>query len=110
MASLSDIKSKILLKETSVDTKASINADTDKTFQQYLQDIQVDVRHCTDEEIEFDLIGVDASIANAYRRIMLAEVPIMAIEKVYMMNNTSIMPDDVLAHRMGLLPIKADPR
>lgn len=110
MASLSDIKSKVILNEMKVDTKASINADTNKTFEQYLQDIQVDIKHRSDEEIEFDLIGVDASIANAYRRIMIAEVPIMAIEKVYMMNNTSIMPDDVLAHRMGLIPIKADPR
>ncbi|KAI6652577.1 DNA-directed RNA polymerases I and III subunit RPAC1 isoform X1 [Oopsacas minuta] len=109
MASLSDIKSKIILSETKVDTK-NVHAETGKTFEQYLKDIRVDIKYKTDEEIQFDLIGVDASIANAYRRIMLAEVPIMAIEKVYMMNNTSVMPDDVLAHRMGLIPIKADPR
>jgi DNA-directed RNA polymerase subunit L len=29
------------------------------------------------QDIEFDLIGVDASIANALRRIMLAEVRLM---------------------------------
>lgn len=33
----------------------------------------------------------------------------MAIEKVYVMNNTSIIQDEVLAHRLGLIPIKADP-
>ncbi|CAO3681626.1 unnamed protein product [Umbelopsis vinacea] len=60
-------------------------------------------------EMEFDLIGVDASIANAFRRILLAEVATMAIEKVYVMNNTSIIQDEVLAHRLGLIPIKADP-
>lgn len=27
-----------------------------------------------DGEMEFDMIGIDASIANAYRRIMLSEV------------------------------------
>lgn len=34
----------------------------------------------------------------------------MAIEKVHIYNNTSIIQDEVLAHRLGLIPIKADPR
>lgn len=34
----------------------------------------------------------------------------MAIEKVHVYNNTSIMQDEVLAHRLGLIPLKADPR
>ncbi|KAL4237293.1 DNA-directed RNA polymerases I and III subunit RPAC1 [Mactra antiquata] len=56
------------------------------------------------------MIGIDAAIANAFRRILLAEVPTMAIEKVHIYNNTSIIQDEVLAHRLGLIPIKADPR
>lgn len=61
-------------------------------------------------ELEFDMIGVHPAIANAFRRIMLSEVPSMAIEKVHIFNNTSIIQDEVLAHRLGLIPIKADPR
>lgn len=61
-------------------------------------------------EMEFDMIGIDASIANAFRRILLSEVPTMAVEKVFVYNNTSIIQDEVLAHRLGLIPIKADPR
>lgn len=34
----------------------------------------------------------------------------MAIEHVFVVNNTSIIPDEVLAHRIGLIPIHADPR
>jgi len=34
----------------------------------------------------------------------------MAIEKVFITNNTSIIQDEVLAHRLGLIPIKVDPR
>lgn len=34
----------------------------------------------------------------------------MAIEKVFIYNNTSIIQDEILAHRLGLVPIKADPR
>jgi DNA-directed RNA polymerase I and III subunit RPAC1 len=41
---------------------------------------------------------------------MYLQVPTMAIEKVYIANNTSVIQDEVLAHRLGLLPIKADPR
>lgn len=61
-------------------------------------------------EMEFDLIGVHSAIANAFRRLMLSEVPSMAIEKVYIYNNTSIIQDEVLAHRIGLIPLRADPR
>ena len=59
-------------------------------------------------DMEFDLIGVDASVANALRRIMIGEVPTMAIENVYIYNNTSVMHDEILAHRLGLIPIFAD--
>jgi len=64
----------------------------------------------TPDEIEFDMLGVDAAIANTVRRILLAEVPTMAAESCLFYNNTSIIQDEVLAHRIGLIPIKADPR
>jgi len=63
-----------------------------------------------EEDMEFDMVGVDAAIANAFRRILIAEVPTMAVEKVSIHNNTSIIQDEVLAHRLGLIPIRADPR
>ncbi|KAI0155057.1 DNA-directed RNA polymerase [Xylariaceae sp. FL1272] len=55
-------------------------------------------------EAQFSLIGVDASIANAFRRILIAEIPTLAIETVFVMNNTSVIQDEVLAHRLGLIP------
>lgn len=41
--------------------------------------------------IEFDMIGVDPSLANAFRRIMISEVPTVAIEHVFYVNNTSVI-------------------
>lgn len=41
---------------------------------------------------------------------MIAEIPTVAIEKVEMWQNTSVIPDENLAHRMGLVPIAVDPR
>lgn len=34
----------------------------------------------------------------------------MAIEKVMIYNNTTLLQDEILAHRLGLIPLKADPR
>ena len=75
-----------------------------------LNDLKIEVSELTKEHIVFDLVGVDASIANALRRILLAEVPTVAIETIYMHNNTSIIQDEVLSHRIGLIPIKVDPQ
>ncbi|XP_076598566.1 DNA-directed RNA polymerases I and III subunit RPAC1 isoform X1 [Chaetodon auriga] len=77
------------------------------TFQ---KNFRIDVVHLDESNMEFDMVGIDAAIANAFRRILLAEVPTMAIEKVLIYNNTSIVQDEVLSHRLGLIPIKADPR
>lgn len=53
----------------------------------------------------FDLLRLDASIANAFRRILLSEIPTLAIETVFIHNNTSIIQDEVLAARLGLVPL-----
>ncbi|KAK8088963.1 DNA-directed RNA polymerase [Apiospora hydei] len=57
---------------------------------------------------QFSLIGLDASIANAFRRILIAEIPTLAIETVFVHNNTSVIQDEVLAHRLGLIPFQGD--
>lgn len=59
---------------------------------------------------EFDIIGAWPALSNALRRVILSEIPTMAIENVFVINNTSVIPDEVLAHRLGLVPIYVDPR
>jgi DNA-directed RNA polymerase I and III subunit RPAC1 len=76
----------------------------------FIENTNIEILKLDEEEIIFDLIGVEPPLANALRRIMIAEIPTMAIEKVGMWQNTSIIPDENLAHRVGLIPIKADPR
>ncbi len=97
-------------------------------------------------ELVTDLMGIHVSIANALRRIMLAEVPTsrntddcvwfglvfriflvcwddifvllvlkkttapVAFEEAHVGMNSSILQDEVLAHRLGLIPIDVDPR
>ena len=72
--------------------------------------MSIKVISLTPQEMVFDLVGVDTAVANALRRVLIAEVPTMAIEKVFILNNTSVIQDEVLSHRLGLIPIRADPR
>jgi DNA-directed RNA polymerase I and III subunit RPAC1 len=87
-----------------------LGIDNSFNLDEFKENFQINIISCDNEKLVFDMIGVDAPIANAFRRILIAEVPTMAIEKVYIMNNTSVCQDEVLAHRLGLIPIKADPR
>lgn len=63
----------------------------------------------TPELLEMDMVGIDAATANALRRIIIAEIPTMAFHKVFLYQNTSVIPDELLVHRLGLLPLKIDP-
>jgi len=83
-----------------------------RDLKSYLKKIVVQVVSIDEKEntIEFDLLNVETSVANALRRIMLAEVPTMALEKIYLYQNDTVLQDEVLCHRLGLLPVRADPR
>lgn len=75
-----------------------------------LGSLQVTIQSSNREELVVDIAGIEAPFANAIRRILLSEVPTMAIEHVNLYQNTSVIPDEVLAHRLGLIPIAVDPR
>ena len=58
--------------------------------------------------IRFVLEGVSPAFANALRRIMIAEVPTMAIDEVVIIENTTSFFDEYIAHRLGMIPLKTD--
>ncbi len=62
----------------------------------------------TETEARFILSGVSASFANAMRRAMIGEIPTLAIEYVRIYDNTSALFDEMLSHRLGLIPIASD--
>lgn len=69
---------------------------------------RVEVRKLDSSYCEFVLKDTDVSMANALRRIMIAEVPTIAIDLVEMENNTTVLNDEFLAHRLGLIPLVSD--
>jgi DNA-directed RNA polymerase subunit D len=70
--------------------------------------MEIEVRKKNENELMFTLDGVDPSFINAIRRICTVEVPTMAIETVEIYKNDSSLFDEVLAHRLGLIPLKTD--
>jgi DNA-directed RNA polymerase alpha subunit len=82
--------------------------DNSWDLEAFAQDFSVKFHNNSQFDASFSLIGLDASIANAFRRILIAEIPTLAIENVYIENNTSVIQDEVLAHRLGLIPFKGD--
>ena len=93
----------------SPDAFSAYGVSTQLTVDVFSRSFSIDVTQLSKDRIVFDMIGCEAPLANALRRILLAEVPTMAIEKCVIFQNTSIIQDEVLAHRLGLLPLKADP-
>ncbi|KAJ9198910.1 hypothetical protein DTO166G4_3749 [Paecilomyces variotii] len=68
---------------------------------------QVTVREAEPYRVDFKLSSVDLAFANSLRRAILAEVPTMAIDLVEIEANTSVLPDEFLAHRLGLIPLNS---
>lgn len=58
--------------------------------------------------VHFLAEGLDVAFANALRRTMLTRLPAMAIDEVLVLENTSVMFDEMLSHRMGLVPLVTD--
>ena len=78
-------------------------------FDDFQQDLSsLDVISKDSEKIAIKLKGVPLQYANALRRVCLNGVPVFAIDTVDIIENTSVLPDEGLAHRLGLIPLKTD--
>ncbi len=70
--------------------------------------MKIQVLERNDSEIKFVLEESVPQFANALRRIMMGEVPTLAIETVDFTANHSALFDEVVAHRLGMIPLTFD--
>ena len=60
------------------------------------------------DEIKISVKGITPGIAAMIRRAIIAEIPTMAIEWIDFYKNDSILPDEIIANRVGLIPLTFD--
>lgn len=65
----------------------------------------MEVLNSTDSKLQFVVKDINNSIANAIRR-SCDEIPVLAVDTVEISKNDSALSDEILAHRIGLLPLK----
>jgi DNA-directed RNA polymerase subunit D len=70
--------------------------------------MEIEFSSIDDSLARFTLAGASPAFANAFRRAMIGEVPTLAIDDVRIYDNTSAFFDEMLAHRLGLIPLKTD--
>ena len=58
--------------------------------------------------MKFTLKDADYASANSLRRIMMSEIPTMAVDEIDFYENTSSMFDEYIAQRIGLIPLTTD--
>lgn len=63
------------------------------------------LKELTKSNMKFS-INSNVSFANSLRRILLGEVPSLAIDIVEIRENGTVLPDEMIANRLGLLPIR----
>jgi len=70
--------------------------------------MEVEILKKDDITLEIKVSGTSSQFMNLLRRCLIARVPTIAIDDVIILENSSIMYDEMLAHRLGLIPLKAD--
>ena len=56
------------------------------------------------------ITDTNTTYLNTLRRYLMNETPVMAVEDIEFRQNSSIMYDEMLAHRIGLIPLTTDPK
>jgi DNA-directed RNA polymerase subunit D len=68
----------------------------------------IDILQNEEERIVIKFSNVPRQYVNAIRRLSISEVPTLAIDDVVILENSSVMHDEAIAHRLGLIPLRTD--
>ena len=67
--------------------------------------ISVEILSLDSERIRFAVNNIDLYLANTLRRVIISEIPTIAIDLVSITKNTTALNSEMIAHRLGLVPI-----
>ncbi|UCD00464.1 MAG: DNA-directed RNA polymerase subunit D [Promethearchaeota archaeon] len=70
--------------------------------------MSIEVLEKNNRNFKFIASGISIEIANAIRRIILTEIPVMAVDEVIILKNDSPLYDEIIAHRLSMIPLKTD--
>lgn len=70
--------------------------------------LSINVLQETDEKLVLQFTDIPRQYLNAIRRISISEVPTLAIDDVVILENSSVMHDEAIAHRLGLIPLRTE--
>jgi DNA-directed RNA polymerase II subunit RPB3 len=70
--------------------------------------VEIKIENISKFESKIFVDNLSCSLANALRRIMISEVPTLSIDLVSIEINTSLMNDEFLSHRLGLIPLNSN--
>ncbi|HZC20884.1 MAG TPA: DNA-directed RNA polymerase subunit D [Nitrososphaeraceae archaeon] len=68
----------------------------------------IDILQREHEKIIIRFDNVPRQYVNAIRRLSISEIPTLAIDDVVILENSSVMHDEAIAHRLGLIPLRTD--
>jgi DNA-directed RNA polymerase subunit D len=72
--------------------------------------LKIQILEKSDTEIKFLIEDSNPQFANALRRIMMTEIPILAIGYVDFTTNDSVFYNEIISHRLGLIPLVFNPK
>ncbi len=70
--------------------------------------MSLEILERTKHNLKFVIENISIEMANAIRRIIISEIPVMAVDEVIILKNDSPLYDEIIAHRLGMIPLTTD--
>ncbi len=70
--------------------------------------MSLEILERTDHNLKFVVSGISIEMVNAIRRVIISEIPVMAVDEVIILKNDSPLYDEIIAHRLSMIPLTTD--